>query len=53
VFREMELRFVFAPMRVEVIKHWRKLRADELHNLYSPNIIPLVLFDEVSPVPRI
>jgi hypothetical protein len=31
----MVLRRIFGPKRVEVTRGWRKLRNEELHNLYS------------------
>jgi hypothetical protein len=39
-FENRELRRIFGPVRDEVTGGWRKLHAEELHNLYcSPNII--------------
>jgi hypothetical protein len=40
VFENRMLRGIFGPKRDEVTGSWRKLRGDELHNLYSsPSII--------------
>jgi hypothetical protein len=37
------LRRIFGPIRDEVTGGWRKVRNEELHNLYSsPNIIRMV-----------
>jgi hypothetical protein len=39
VFESKVLRRIFGPKRDEVTGGWRKLRNEELHNLYSsPNI---------------
>jgi hypothetical protein len=35
VFENRMLRKIFGPKRDEVTGDWRKLRDDELHNLYS------------------
>jgi hypothetical protein len=43
VFENRVLRRVFGPKRVEVARGWRKLRYEEIHNLYSsPNIIRMI-----------
>jgi hypothetical protein len=40
VFENRVLRRIFGPKRDEVTGDWRKLRNEELHNLYSsPDII--------------
>jgi hypothetical protein len=40
VFENRVLRRIFGPKRDEVTEEWRKLRNEELHNLYSsPDII--------------
>jgi hypothetical protein len=40
VFENKELRRIFGPKRVKVEGGWRRLRNEELHNLYtSRNII--------------
>jgi hypothetical protein len=40
VFENRMLRRIFGPKREEVTGGWRKLRNEELHNLYySPSII--------------
>jgi hypothetical protein len=36
------LRRIFVPKRDEVTGDWRKLHNEELHNLYSPNIITMM-----------
>jgi hypothetical protein len=34
---------IFVPWRDEIIRGWRKLHSEELHNLYSsPNIIRMI-----------
>jgi hypothetical protein len=43
VFENRVLRRIFGLKRVEVTGEWRKLRNEELHNLYSsPNIIRMI-----------
>jgi hypothetical protein len=43
VFENRVLRRIFGPKRAEVIGGWRKLRNEELHNLYSsPSIIRMI-----------
>jgi hypothetical protein len=45
VFENRVLRRVFVPKRDEVTGGWRKLRNEELHNLYSsPSIIRMIKF---------
>jgi hypothetical protein len=40
VFENRVLRRIFGPKRDEVMKEWRKLHNEELHNLYSsPDMI--------------
>jgi hypothetical protein len=42
-FEERVLRRIFGLKRNEIIAVWRKLRNEELHNLYSsPNIIRMM-----------
>jgi hypothetical protein len=36
------LRRIFGPQRDEIIGGWRKLRSEELHNLYSLNDIRMI-----------
>jgi hypothetical protein len=44
VFQNRVLRRIFGPKRDEVIRGWRKLHQEELHNLYSsPCIIIIIL----------
>jgi hypothetical protein len=38
-FENRVLRRIFGPKRDEVTGEWRKLHNEELHNLYSPDII--------------
>jgi hypothetical protein len=43
VFENRVLRRIFGPKRDEVTGGWRKLRNEELHNLYSsPSIIRMI-----------
>jgi hypothetical protein len=43
VFENRVLRRIFGPKRDEVTGGWRKLRNEELHNLYSsPSIIKMI-----------
>jgi hypothetical protein len=43
VFENRVLRRILGPKRDEVTGDWKKLRNDELHNLYSsPNIIKTI-----------
>jgi hypothetical protein len=43
VFENRVLRKIFGPKRNEVIRGWRKLHNEELHNLYcSPSIIRII-----------
>jgi hypothetical protein len=39
VFEYRILRRIFGPKRDEVTDEWRKLHSEELHILYSPNIM--------------
>jgi hypothetical protein len=39
VFENSVLRKTFGPVRDEVTGEWRRLHNEELHDLYSPNII--------------
>jgi hypothetical protein len=42
VFEKRALRKIFGSERDEVIRYWRRLRNEELHDLYSPNVIQLI-----------
>ena len=43
VFENRVLRRVFGPKRDEVTREWRKLRSEELNDLYcSPNIFRVI-----------
>jgi hypothetical protein len=41
VFEKRALRKIFGSERDEAIGYWRRLRNDELHDLYSPSVIRL------------
>jgi hypothetical protein len=44
VFEKSVLRRIFGPKRDEIIRAWRKLHDEELHNSYSsPNIIRIIM----------
>jgi hypothetical protein len=43
MFENRVLRRIFGPKRAEVTGEWRKLRDEELHDLYSsPSIIRMI-----------
>jgi hypothetical protein len=43
MFENRVLRRIFGPKRNKVIRGWRKLHTEELHNLYfSPSIIRMI-----------
>jgi len=43
VFENMVLRRIFGPRRDEITGKWRRLRNEELNNLYSsPNIVQVI-----------
>jgi len=43
VFEKMVLRRIFGPRRDEVTGEWRRLRNEELNDLYcSPNIVRVI-----------
>jgi len=43
VFENRVLRRIFGPKRDEVTGEWRRLRSEDLHDLYcSPNIIRMI-----------
>jgi hypothetical protein len=43
VFENRVLRRIFGPKRDDATGEWRKLRNEELHNLYSsPNILRMI-----------
>jgi hypothetical protein len=49
VFENRVLRRTFGPKKDEVMGGWRRLRSEELHNLYtSPNITEVVEDDEMG-----
>ena len=39
VFENRVLRTIFGPKRDEVTRGWRRLRNEELYDLYSPNVM--------------
>jgi hypothetical protein len=45
VFENRVLRRIFGPKRDEVTGDWRKLRNEELHNLYSSLMEPSDYYD--------
>jgi hypothetical protein len=42
VFEDRDFRRIFGPKKDEVIGIWRKLHNEELHNLYSSDIIIMI-----------
>jgi len=42
VFENRVLRRIFRRMRDKVTGEWRKLHNEELHDLYSPNIVRVI-----------
>jgi hypothetical protein len=42
VFGNRALRKIFGPKRDEVPVEWRRFRNEELHDLYSPNIVRVI-----------
>jgi len=42
VFEKRALRKIFVSERDDAIGYWRRLHNDELHDLYSPNVIRLI-----------
>jgi hypothetical protein len=42
VFENRVLRRIFGPERDEITGEWRKLHNEELNDLYSPNIVPVI-----------
>jgi hypothetical protein len=42
VFETRVLRRIFGPNRDEVTGEWRNLNNEELHDLYSPNIVLVI-----------
>jgi hypothetical protein len=43
------MRRIFGVKRDEMIRVWRKLHNEELHNLYSsPNVIRIIKEDEIG-----
>jgi len=43
VFENMVLRRIFGPRKHEVMREWRRLRNEELNNLYSsPSIVQVM-----------
>jgi hypothetical protein len=42
VFENRVRRRIFGPKRDEITRHWRKLRNEELHNLYSLTHIRMI-----------
>jgi hypothetical protein len=48
VFENRVVRKIFGPKRDEMMGDWRNLHNEELHNLYSPNIIRMIKEDEMG-----
>jgi hypothetical protein len=47
------LRGIFGPKRDEMTEGWRKLRNEELRDLYpSPSILRRVVFEQTKNVPK-
>ena len=42
MFENRVLRKAFGPKKDEVTGEWRKLHKEELNNLYTPNIFPVI-----------
>jgi hypothetical protein len=38
----MTVQYIFGPKRDEVTREWRKLHNEDLNDLYSPNIFPVM-----------
>jgi hypothetical protein len=48
VFENSVLRRIFGPKRDEVTGEWRKLRNEELHDVYcSPNIVRVIKWADI------
>jgi hypothetical protein len=43
VFENRVLRRIFGPRREELTDEWRKLHKEELNDMYSPNIVPVII----------
>jgi len=44
VFENSVLRRIFVPKRDEVTGEWRELNKEELNDLYSPTIVPVIIW---------
>jgi hypothetical protein len=42
VFKTKVLRKIYVPKLEEVEGYWRKLRNEELHDMYSPGIVQII-----------
>jgi hypothetical protein len=42
VFENRVMRRMFGPERGEVVESWRRLRKEEIHNLYSSPVIVMI-----------
>jgi hypothetical protein len=48
VFENRVLKRIFGTKRLEVVGSWRRLRNEELHKLYAPPIIIIIIIMEMK-----